>query len=165
MVLNTQCFPYLWLMMWFHAKKIQRKKCWLSYVDSVPRLRNYQKYTKKNLALIVITIFVFIEIILCINYIYHYQCNNYYWSEIVFRGCAEAMYKHDYGCDREMQVLAVIIKLFFEIIRDNFFVICHHWLQIIFYFTFAASHSYWSKRKSKASEFDTNDDNIGKLRN
>ena len=47
MVLNTQCFPYLWLMMWFHAKKIQRKKCWLSYVDSVPRLRNYQKYTKK----------------------------------------------------------------------------------------------------------------------
>ena len=25
-------------------------------------------------------------------------------TEIVFRGCAEAMYKHDYGCDREMQV-------------------------------------------------------------
>ena len=22
----------------------------------------------------------------------------------MFRGCAEAMYKHDYGCDREMQV-------------------------------------------------------------
>ena len=21
----------------------------------------------------------------------------------MFRGCAEAMYKHDYGCDREMQ--------------------------------------------------------------
>ena len=70
MVLNTQCFPYLWLMMWFHAKKIQRKKCWLSYVDSVPRLRNYQKYTKKNLALIVITIFVFIEIILCIKIVF-----------------------------------------------------------------------------------------------
>ena len=25
-------------------------------------------------------------------------------AAIVFRGCAEAMYKHDYGCDREMQV-------------------------------------------------------------
>ena len=155
MVLNTQCFPYLWLMMWFHAKKIQRKKCWLSYVDSVPRLRNYQKYTKKTLHSLLSPFLSLLK--------------SYYvlrlYSEIVFRGCAEAMYKHDYGCDREMQVLAVIIKLFFEIIRDNFFVICHHWLQKIFYFTFAASHSYWSKRKSKASEFDMYDDDISKLRN
>ena len=123
------------------------------------------KLSKKNFALIVITIFVFIEIILCINYIYHYQCNNYYWSEIVFRGCAEAMYKHDYGCDREMQVLVVIIRPLAKISEKTFLAICHHWLHIIFCFTFAASYSHWSKRKSKASEFDTNDDNIGKLRN
>ena len=92
------------------CKKNPKKKCWPSYVNSAPGFRNYQKYPKKNFALIVITIFVFIEIILCINHIYHDQCNNYYWSEIVFRGCAEAMYKHDYGCDREMQVLAFIIR-------------------------------------------------------
>ena len=30
--------------------------------------------------------------------------DNSYVAAIVFRGCAEAMYKHDYGCDREMQV-------------------------------------------------------------
>ena len=147
------------------CKKNPKKKMLTFLCRFCSQAQKLPKIYKKNLALIVITIFVFIEIILCINYIYHYQCNNYYWSEIVFRGCAEAMYKHDYGCDREMQVLAVIIKLFFEIIRDNFFVICHHWLQIIFYFTFAASHSYWSKRKSKASEFDMYDDDISKLRN
>merc|ERR1712179_432725 len=28
--------------------------------------------------------------------------------ELVFRGCAEAMYKHDYGCDRELQAVSVI---------------------------------------------------------
>ena len=32
-------------------------------------------------------------------------------TEIVFRGCAEAMYKHDYGCDREMQVDFTMIIL------------------------------------------------------
>ena len=31
------------------CKKIQRKKCWLSYINSAPGLRNYQKYPKKTL--------------------------------------------------------------------------------------------------------------------
>ena len=25
-------------------------------------------------------------------------------SELIFRGCAEAMYEHDYGCDSDLQV-------------------------------------------------------------
>ena len=28
--------------------------------------------------------------------------------ELVFRGCAEAKYEHDYGCDRELQAVNVI---------------------------------------------------------
>ena len=103
------------------CKKNPKKKMLTFLCRFCSQAKKLPKISKKNFALIVITIFVFIDIILCINYIYHYQCNNYYWSEIVFRGCAEAMYKHDYGCDREMQVLAVIIRPFFEIIRDNLF--------------------------------------------
>ena len=34
----------------------------------------------------------------------NYDYANSSAAAIVFRGCAEAMYKHDYGCDREMQV-------------------------------------------------------------
>jgi len=37
-----------------------------------------------------------------------YVTGRYDGMEIVFRGCAEAMYKHDYGCDREMQPVTVI---------------------------------------------------------
>jgi len=37
-----------------------------------------------------------------------YVTGRYEGMEIVFRGCAEAMYKHDYGCDREMQPVSVI---------------------------------------------------------
>merc|ERR1712037_919593 len=40
---------------------------------------------------------------------YNHTCEEYNEGvAIVFRGCAEAMYKHDYGCDREMQPVSVI---------------------------------------------------------
>ena len=40
--------------------------------------------------------------------------DKYYWnwlwrcSELIFRGCAEAMYEHDYGCDTDLQAVDVI---------------------------------------------------------
>jgi len=37
-----------------------------------------------------------------------YVTGKYEDMELVFRGCAEAKYEHDYGCDREMQAVNVI---------------------------------------------------------
>ena len=118
MVLNTQCFPYLWLLMWFHAKKIQRKKCWLSYVDSAPRLRNYQKYPKKTLhsllspflsllkSYYVLITFITINVIIITG--------QRLYSVDVRRQCTSMTM----GVTERCRLLS---DLFFEIIRDNFF--------------------------------------------
>ena len=75
-------------------------------------------------------------------YSYHYHCCNNYWSEIVFRGCAEAMYKHDYGCDREMQVLAIIIRPFTK------FLIFYYLSSLITYIKLLLS-DFWQKYQRK----------------
>ena len=54
MVLNTQCYQYLWLTMWFHAKKSRKKHSktqnrWFYNVNSAPEPRNDQKSPKKRI--------------------------------------------------------------------------------------------------------------------
>ena len=55
MVLNTQCYQYLLLTMWFHTKKIkrsaQKRRSWFYHINSAPDLRNDQKSPKKNRSL------------------------------------------------------------------------------------------------------------------
>ena len=53
MVLNTQCYQYLWLTVWFHAKNRKKhsknQNRWFYHVNSAPELRNYQKSPKKRI--------------------------------------------------------------------------------------------------------------------
>ena len=50
-VQNTQCYQYLWLTMWFHAKKLKEtlknQNRWYCYVNLAPELRNDEKFPKK----------------------------------------------------------------------------------------------------------------------
>ena len=48
MVLNTQCYQYLWLTMWFHAKN---QNLWFYNVNSAPPDSEITKITQKNFAL------------------------------------------------------------------------------------------------------------------
>ena len=53
MFLNTQCYQYLWLSMWFHAKKsketLKTQNLWFYNVNSAPEPRNDQKSPKKRI--------------------------------------------------------------------------------------------------------------------
>ena len=52
MVLNNQCYSYLWLTMWFHAKNLKKhsknQNRWFYNVNSAPKLRNYRKSPKNR---------------------------------------------------------------------------------------------------------------------
>ena len=52
MVLNTQCYQYLWLTVWFHANKsketLKNQNRWFYNVYSAPEPRNDQKSSKNG---------------------------------------------------------------------------------------------------------------------
>ena len=48
MVLNTQCYQYLWLTMWFHAKKIERNTKKIKIADFTMQIRLPSSEMTKN---------------------------------------------------------------------------------------------------------------------
>ena len=64
MVLNTQCYPYLWLTMNAkNQKKHSKIKIVGLYVNFAPNLRNHKKYSKKTLLSIAICSKYFISMV------------------------------------------------------------------------------------------------------
>ena len=51
-VLNTQCYQYLWLTLWFHTKDQKKpsknQNRWFRYINWAPDRRNHQKSLKKK---------------------------------------------------------------------------------------------------------------------